>query len=533
MNKFVALASALSFSFTAAFAADAPDSAKTSAEALLQSNCLGCHLPQEGGLSRISQQRKSPEGWEMTIARMQIMHGLQLHGPEGMSKRDITHQLVKYLADTQGLAPAETDGVRYLLEQDLNQVESFDEELTQMCGRCHSAARVALQRRPEQEWHYLVDFHIGQFPSIEYSLYGRDREWLSIAHNTMVPRLAADYPLQSDSWQRWQELKKPQLTGSWLLEGYIPGKGEFIATLKTSSDQTDYYTLDISGQYRSGETFSGTGSAVVYSGHEWRASLNFGDIQLRQVLSAAADGNFLSGRQYISGQAALGSQITAQRDTGKAMLMAAAPSAIAAGSSAEITLMGGNLSGSPTAGRGISGVEVVSSDANKMVVRVTAEAGFHGQSALAIGDQNISLAIYNSVDALTIEPAYATARIGGNGGATPKVQAAFRALGVDYGADGEPGTADDLNLGYVDGVNWRAVPRDETAANDQDVKFAGEMDSATGIYTPADAGPNPERYRSTNNAGNLNVEASLTGSEATGSGRLLVTVQRWNQPPLQ
>ena len=36
-------------------------------------------------------------------------------------------RLIKYLADTRGLAPAETAGWRYLLEHDNNRVETIDE----------------------------------------------------------------------------------------------------------------------------------------------------------------------------------------------------------------------------------------------------------------------------------------------------------------------------------------------------------------------------------------------------------------------
>ena len=69
----------------------------------------------------------------------------------------------------------------------------------------------------------------------------------------------------------------------------------------------------------------------------------------------------------------------------------------------------------------------------------------------------------------------------------------------------------------------------------QDVRFAGTMNQRTGIFEPAAAGPNPERVQGTNNAGNLQVVASLEqdGANVTGEGQLIVTVQRWNSPPLK
>ncbi|MBL4801407.1 MAG: hypothetical protein JKY45_05885, partial [Emcibacter sp.] len=46
---------------------------------LLSDNCSGCHLATEdGSFSRISHIRKTPEGWDMNIARMMIFHGLEI-----------------------------------------------------------------------------------------------------------------------------------------------------------------------------------------------------------------------------------------------------------------------------------------------------------------------------------------------------------------------------------------------------------------------------------------------------------------------
>ena len=64
------------------------------AQTILKETCQGCHTPEaDNALSRISQQRKTPEGWLMSIARMQTMHGLQISDEDRRT-------LVKYLADT-------------------------------------------------------------------------------------------------------------------------------------------------------------------------------------------------------------------------------------------------------------------------------------------------------------------------------------------------------------------------------------------------------------------------------------------------
>ncbi len=187
---------------------------------------------------------------------------------------------------------------------------------------------------------------------------------------------------------------------------------------------------------------------------------------------------------------------------------------------------------------GLEVTEVVSSAAYRvqLKVRSLAKAG-RGQHAIQLGDiaTDSFIASYERVDALSVEPPLGVARIGDNGGHSAKVETVFRARGVSFGPDGVAGTEDDVDLGYVDDVQWRTVPRDEAAEHDDDVHFAGQMDANSGRFVPAGAGPNPARPRSTNNAGNLNVIASYehSGRVVEGTGRLLVTVQRWNQPPLK
>ena len=182
--------------------------------------------------------------------------------------------------------------------------------------------------------------------------------------------------------------------------------------------------------------------------------------------------------------------------------------------------------------------KIISQNTNRIVVNVTAKDNAPiGYVDIQLGESILTkqLAIYKQVNALAVVPSYGVSRVGGNGGSTPKTNALFRAVGTDYGKDGIANTKDDINLGYIEDVTWAVVPRDEIAKKDEDVKFAGQMNSNTGEFSPAAAGPNPERYRSTNNAGNLNVVAKLTenGHEISGIGRLLVTLQRWNNPPLK
>ena len=157
----------------------------------------------------------------MSVARMQIIHGLKITDEERRT-------VVKHLADIQGLAPSETAGARYAMERRLNTMEAFEsEQFTLMCARCHTGARVLLQRRPAAEWEHLVHFHLGQYPSTEYQALGRDRDWLGIALKEMVPELASKLPLESEAWKKWQARAPQVVKGEWSLSGHMTGRGGF------------------------------------------------------------------------------------------------------------------------------------------------------------------------------------------------------------------------------------------------------------------------------------------------------------------
>ena len=367
---------------------------------------------------------------------------------------------------------------------------------------------------------------------------GRDRNWLGIARNNIVPLLSKKYPFASKDWSNWSASEKPELEGKWILSGHMPGKGYFSATMKVKQNKKDYYSLKIEGNYANGEVITGTGSSVVYTGYEWRGNLNFGDITLRQTLAASADGQTLTGRFYQKDQELMGMKIKAIKDTSNTRLLSVFPSHIKKGETTNITITGSGLTDSLMLPSSIMVNKVISQSKNSMVVNVTAkDSASIGYINIQVGEAILTdkLAIYTQVNSLKVVPSYGVARVGGNGGSTPKNDTLFRAVGFDYGKDGIANTDDDINLGYIEEVIWEVVPRDAHAKKDEDVKFSGQLNTTTGHFTPAAAGPNPERYRSTNNAGNLNIVAKLTenGNEITGIGRLLVAVQRWNNPPLK
>ncbi len=499
-------------------------------ESILNARCAACHEARaDGKLSRIADMRKTPEGWDMTLVRMDIWHGVKLPAHERGA-------LVKYLSDTQGLAPEESAVARYILERAPNVIEPFeDEDLMAMCGRCHTFARVALQYRDADEWLKLNHTHMGQWPTLEYQALGRDREWWKIANTDIAPKLGKAYPLKTAAWDAWKGRAKANLEGVWRIVGHRPGSGDYQGTATVTRSAGDLYDVTYELTYADGASISGTGNAIVYTGYEWRGSVRLGSEVVQEVYAVSADGNAMSGRWFLANGDEVGATMRAVRQqAGQSEIMAVAPSHIRAGATAVLSIHGVNLGGKVTLGPGVEVVEVLVGSGATLRVRAKAAAG------AAVGPRDVTagattaagaLTVYSQVDSVQVEPGYAIARVGG--GTTPAVTAQFEAVGYANGGDGEAGTDDDIRIGVMP-ATWSIAPFNEIAEALEDVKFVGVI-QPNGMFMPAAAGPNPERPFKTNNAGDISINAAVddAGRKVEGAAHLIVTVQRWNDPPIR
>jgi quinohemoprotein amine dehydrogenase len=489
---------------------------------LVRTYCSGCHHEHAGQFDRISTIRKTPEGWLMTVFRMRQVHGLVLD-------EDVRQSIVRYLADTQGLAPSESAAGRFALEQRPN-AQDIDAgaEIDVMCGRCHSLARVALQRRDEDEWRKLSNTHVGQWPSIEYSASGRDRPWWQIASGPLPGKLAALYPLSSAAWTDWKARAVRDLSGGWVVVGHVPGGRDFYGAARIDRDAAGDYKARYQLTDVAGIAIEGDSKAIVYTGYEWRGSATLGDRSLREVYAVSADGNRIAGRWFDAAHAEEGGEWLAVREDGPAQILAVFPQSVRAGSAADVIIVGSALGGQTAPlsfGEGVIAANVkrgvheihallkVAADAAPGL-RVVSTAGATGQ-----------LAVYRQIDQVDVTPAYAIARVGG--GRLAPVSAQFEAIASTRLPNGEL-----LSLGSVT-ADWTSVPFDAEAKRTEDEKFAGHFDKR-GRFLPGGAGPNPGREYSGDNVGNLTVLAQVQdGTRAVeGHGHLIVTVQRWNTPPI-
>lgn len=492
----------------------------------LRTYCSGCHTETTPAhFQRLSILRKSPEGWVMTIFRMQHVHSLTL--PD-----DARDAIVKYLADKQGLAPAESAPARFALERRPNwQDLQMGDDLPAMCGRCHTLARVALQRRDADEWLKHMHMHVGQYPSLEYQASGRDRYWWQTATTVLPAKLAEMFPLDTAEWRSWKIRPRVDLSGEWLVRGRMQGRGDYFGSLSVASTGTDSYSAKWAVQYADGKTATSSSKVLIYTGYEWRGTSQWGDTDVREVFALSEDGKQLRGRWFEAQHAEVGGDLIAERAAGPAAILAVSPRALKTGATQEVMIAGRGLKGAASFGPGTK-VKVLLTTPTLMRVAVTVDAN------AAIGARTVTVGrsakpqlavVYDQVDRLQVFPSSAIARVGG--GKIDPVIAQFEAFGF---LDPRSGSAvsGPIALGPMD-VKWSVAPRNEEAIKADDVKFAGSIDAA-GRFVPGPGGLNPERKYAGNNAGDLSIIASIDqpGKMVKADSHLIVTVQRWVTTPI-
>jgi quinohemoprotein amine dehydrogenase len=493
---------------------------------LVRANCSGCHQEHDGHFERISRIRKSPEGWVMTVFRMRQVHGVVL-------EEDVRNAIVRYLADTQGLAPAESSAGRFALERRPNAKDLvIDEETDVMCGRCHSLARVSLQRRDAAEWRKLVHTHVGQWPSIEFSWTGRDRPWFEIAAGSLSDKLGAQFPLSSVAWNDWQKHPVKDLSGEWVVVGRAVGGREFYGTARIDRNSGGDYNAHY--ELTDGVAFKGDSRAIVYTGYEWRGSADVNNRSLREVYTVSEDGDRIEGRWFDADHAEEGGEWQATRDGGAPRILAVFPRSMRIGTTGTVTVVGTGLGAKSTAvafGEGTSS-RTLGLDAHSIRAQVSvapdAVAGLRTPSitgGVASTGPTVTFAVFRQIDQIEVVPQYAIARVGG--GRIAPVAAQFEALASTRLPDGAM-----LPLGPVM-AEWTSVPFDAEAKRMEDEKFAGHFDKL-GLFLPSAGGPNPAREYQDDNFGNLTVVATVHDGDRTvdGRGHLVVTAQRWNTPPI-
>lgn len=483
---------------------------------LIVRRCQRCHeRDDEGRMSRISYERKTPEGWQTSVRRMIALNEVSLDPDEA-------REVVRYLANRQGLAPEELEPGRFEVERRLiEHVYEADREVENTCIQCHSMGRVITQRRTREEWELLMATHRGLYPLVDFQGFQSgddDPQPVDVA----IDHLSEVFPLETPEWSAWSaSMRTPRLAGTWALAGFEPGRGRIFGTVEIEAgDGPDEFRSTASYAYaESGDRVRRSGQSIVYTGYQWRGRSNPGAAdELREVMTVDRGWQSMTGRWFAGAYDEFGPDVTLTRVSGGPVVSGVYPPALRSGTEgAELRIHGVDLPAGASAadfdfGPGVRVESVAGGDGRMVTVRVSVDAGapvggrdlFFGGATL-----NGALRIHDGVDRIRVTPRAGMARIGGAN--FPKGYQPFDAIGWDDGPDGEPDTEDDIRLGRVP-ATW-SMEEYTATFDDDDVDFVGALGS-DGVFTPAIDGPNENRTGSRNNVGDVWVVATYAGADA-------------------
>ncbi|HEY7289220.1 MAG TPA: quinohemoprotein amine dehydrogenase subunit alpha [Vicinamibacterales bacterium] len=515
--------------------------------ALVRQRCGGCHRPDAKNLmTRISYRRATPENWERTIKRMIALNHVTL-SPED------ARNILKYLADHQGLAPEELRPIAF--EEERRTVDfsyTADETTSNLCSSCHSIGRVLSERRTKEEWQLLISMHRGYYPLVDTQPMNGGQGFMRsngrggrAARATQtgadgnppddrnpvdraIEHLTKTFPLNTPEWSAWTAaMQPPKLAGRWAVAGSEIGKGPVVGVMTVTADSSspeNFTTETHLTVTRTGETITRSGKALVYTGYQWRGRSN----DWREVLFIERDWKQMWGRWFSGAYDETGLDVTLTRLT-EPTVLGASVTALKTGATAQrVRIFGANLPSQVRPedvafGPGVTVTKVVSAAPEEVAVDVdvaaTAPVGARDGS-IAGAVKPALLVVYDKIDGIKVLPESGLARVGG--AVFPKQVQQFEAVGVNYGPDGKPDTADDLDLGFVN-VSW-SLEEYPTTFNDDDVQFVGTVDQ-NGLFTPNLDGPNPKRSGNRNNVGDVWVVAEFPGTKPLRArAHLLVTV---------
>jgi len=489
--------------------------------------CTVCHKNNMGLVSRISYIRQAPEAWEETLWRHKRIHGLSI-------TKDEKEALILYLSENHGLAPAEVAPYAYTLEKRDTKEKVDSQVIVDMCVRCHSYAKTALQRRSPEDWPKLANMHSGILPMWLYQL--QDVLDWDDTLAACLKELSKRFPLETPEWKQWTNTRPKPGEGKWVVSGYQAGKGAYGGEVALKKTGDFFYTYHGTVEFENGEKQPIEGKATLYGGYAWRASGTLAGKPIREVFHISMDGSTFTGVRFDDPHFELRGVETRAFSGSFPRILSVMPKALKSGTKgATVTVVGTGLSGDVSLGDGVTVKKVVSASSTKVVVSVDVSdksaTGYRSAKAGSAAADRL-FAVYASVDYIKVVPSPAMSRTGGLGYAVKQL-VQFDAMAVSKGADGVPGNADDIEIGRIPAA-WNVVEL-ASSNEDHDVDFVGKIDK-NGLFTPGDEGPNPKRFMQENNMGDVWVTAEYSapgGGKLSARGYLLATIPLYVQRPVQ
>ena len=526
---------------------------------LVVAKCGGCHHQDaDGNMTRISWVRTTPEGWEEAIKRMVRLNGLRIAPDEA-------REILRYLSDAHGLAPAEAQPVDYMAQQRTVDEAIPNDDVGHACRACHPFGRPLSWRRSADDWKLLENMHIAFFPNAESTAFqhpprrgdapppapGTDQR---PPVDQAIAYLVKNGPLHSPEWSAWQaSMRAPKLAGRWIISGSQPGKGRFFGEMSITADPNGatFSTASTIRFVRDGREIKTAGVSTTYTGYAWRGRSKLLDAAaksidtpatVREVMSLSRDQSKMEGRWFWGEYNEFGMDVTLERASDAPLVAGVDQYFLQSGTQGNsIEVFGDHLPQdlAPSDldfGSGVKVTKILAAKPGSLTVSVDVAAdAIPGPRDVAVRNTvvNSAYTVYKHIDFLKVSPQTALAHLGSD--AHPKGYFQFEAVAYSFGPDGKPDTADDVKIGPVP-VQWKL---DEFVASygDDDTEFVGKLNADTGLFIPASDGPNPKRKSSRNNYGDVWVTASVKqpGDAKPLSARsyLIVAVPQyvhWDEP---
>lgn len=476
-------------------------------DSLVWKKCTGCHEPKGERIPKVEEIRTTPEEWTVIVDRMTRLYGMSI------SKGEMDG-LLKELCSTQILSPDELDKVAYLnLYNNPQTVEEpvgkDGEKLFTTCVRCHSAGKILSYRMTEDRWARTREFHLYAIPTVLGQM--REMNWMD--ESLIVLKALAKTAPYGKAWQ--SPAAKP--SGSYVILGYEPGKGNYRGKVTIKAAGNDDYTLSGSVAYDDDTSEKIKGDATLYGGHAFRTRLTQNGASTYGAFSFTK--GELRGEQHFAAPDFRTSSGVWYPANGTARVLKASPGYLLAGETTTLRLEGVRLP--EVTARDVtcsdSGVEIVSAKSVSPeaieVVAVYKGNAAKKASMKVRGLDGIPLSLAGQVDYIKIVPELGRARIDGG--------KKFPAEGVQFEAIAYAG---ETRLGAVP-AKFKLTGQNKRL-NDDDIYWVGNI-TATGKYIPFGTYASiPSREFRAEATGLVNVEAEYKRGDRSylAKARLAVTL---------
>ncbi|KAB7708241.1 quinohemoprotein amine dehydrogenase subunit alpha [Bacillus aerolatus] len=488
----------------------------------VEKSCISCHaVDQEGKLERIESVRKSPEGWAQTIARMERIHGLKITDKE-------REQLVVDLSKERGLAPEEAEKVQYWLANKPSYLEANppNESVVKSCIGCHAAGRFEAQRRTEEEWKNLKDFHLVMYPSIY--LNHRHTDWPEEADKA-IEYLAKNYGVESKVWDQWKG-NEYDVSGKWKVVGFQGTKGFYLGESEFTKSN-DGYTEKKSIKFLKGQGPQElSGNMKIYTGYMLRSHYMQGKKKINGSYNVTSENLIKGDWSYKEDLGITGEETYYKVQNEKPEIFHSEPRAWKKGTTNKVNLYGMNLKKLKTEDlelpKGVEVTKLTATSDEQIEAEIKVSKNSETDTFLVNGDKvavHGKFTLYDKADYLKIEPSYGVSRMG-DAGPMDKVSIQYVAYAYSNGKDGKSETKDDLKLGPVE-AEWSLLTYPEKNAKRDDRPYIGKLDK-NGLYTPKEEGVNKDRTFVQENVGSATVTAKsiIDGETLTTKSHHITTV---------